>query len=60
MLAIAITPAAAFFQRQTGLRTVQGLDLALLVAAQHNGVLGRREIEAHDVVELLNEMLVVG
>ena len=34
---------------------VEGLDLALLVDAQHDGLVGRVEVEAHDVGQLLGE-----
>lgn len=45
-------------QRQDGLGAVQGLDLGLLVHAEHQGVLGRIEVEAHHVPQLLLEILV--
>ena len=38
--------AASLLQRQRGLSPVQGLNLALLVHAEHDGLLGRIEIEA--------------
>jgi hypothetical protein len=38
-------------QRQQGLSTVQCLDLALLIDAQHQRVLGWHEIERDDIVE---------
>ena len=40
---------------QEGLGALQGLGLALLVDAQHQGMVGRVEIEAHDVADLLDE-----
>src|SRR5271154_4441853 len=39
---------------------IQRLNLALLVAAQHQRVLGRVQVQTDDVVELLDETLVVG
>jgi len=45
----------AGLERQAGLGAVQCLDLALLVHAQHHGLLGRVEVQAHDVDELLLE-----
>jgi len=42
-------------QRQQWLRAVEGLDLALLVDAQHESALGRAEVEADDVAHLLDE-----
>ncbi len=47
---------ASLLQRQTGLSTVQCLHLALLIAAEHQGMLGGREIQADDVFELFNEL----
>ena len=47
---------AALLHRQTRLRAVKRLYLALLIAAQHQGVLGRGRIQANDVFELLDEL----
>ena len=41
--------------RQQGLRPVQRLNLRLLVHAQHQGFVGRIQIEADNVPDLLNE-----
>ena len=49
---------ATLLDWQTRLRTVQRLHLALLVAAQHQRVLGRGDVQAHDVFELLDELRV--
>jgi hypothetical protein len=38
-------------QRQTRLRTAQGLNLTLLIAAQHQRLVGWIEIESDDVPE---------
>jgi len=38
-------------QRQSGLGAFESLSLALFIAAEHQGLLGRVEIEAHDVPE---------
>lgn len=46
----------SLLDRQARLRAVQGLDLALLVAAQHQGVLRGRHVEADDVLQFLDEM----
>ena len=46
---------AAPFQWQPRLSTVQGLDLALLVEGENDGVVGRIEVHAHHVVELLDQ-----
>jgi hypothetical protein len=40
------------------LRAIQHPHLALLVAAQHEGVLGRGHVEGHDVLELVDELRV--
>ena len=45
-------------QRQPGLCAVQRLHLALLVAAQHQRMLGRGHVQPHDVFELLDELRV--
>ena len=50
--------AAAFFQRQTGLSAIQRLNLALFIDTEHDGVLGRIEIDPHHVEELFNELRV--
>ena len=51
-------PAAPFLHRKTGLRPVEGLDLTLLVNAQNKGLVRRIEIQADNVAELLNEVLI--
>ena len=48
--------AASALQRQAGLSTVESLNLALLVGAQHQGVLWRIEVQADDVFQLLREL----
>ena len=40
---------ASLLQRQTGLRAVERLYLALLVAAQHERMLGWIQVQTHDV-----------
>ena len=45
-------------QRQQGLSPVQGLNLTFLVYAKHQGLVGRIQVQAHDVVEFLDEPLV--
>ena len=49
---------AAPLHGQRRLRPVECLDLALLVDAQDDGLVGRVEIETHDVDELLGEVRV--
>ncbi len=41
-----------------GLSSVQRLDLALLVDAQHQRLVGRIQVQAHDVAQFLDEPLV--
>ena len=48
----------ARLHRQQRLCTVQRLNLALLVHAQHHGVIGRIHIQAHDVAHFLDQLRV--
>ena len=50
--------AAALLQRQAGLGAVKGLDLALLVHAQHQRVHWRVEIEANHIAQFLDKLRV--
>src|SRR5271156_1350288 len=52
--------AASFLHRQTGLGAIEGLDLALLVETEHDGVGWRIDIETDDLLELLGEFGIVG
>ena len=52
--------AASFLHRQTGLGAIQGLDLALLVEAKHDGVGCRIDIETDPLVELRGGFGIVG
>src|ERR1035438_2571873 len=45
----------AGLHRQAGLRAVERLDLALLVAAEHQGVLGRVQVQPHHIEQLVLE-----
>ena len=47
---------ATILERQTRLRAVERLDLALLVDREHEGVVRRVEIEPDDVLDLLGEI----
>ena len=47
-------------QRQSGLGAFESLSLALFIAAEHQGLLGRVEIEAHDVPEFFLKPKVLG
>src|SRR3972149_8751316 len=47
---------ATWIERQAGLSAVERLDLALLVEAEDQSMLGRIEVEPDDVVELLEEV----
>ena len=49
---------APLLHRQARLSTVERLHLALLVAAQHQRVLGRGHVQPHDVFELLDKVRV--
>jgi hypothetical protein len=52
------TPAT--LHRQSRLRAVERLDLAVLVHGRHEGVLGWVHVETDDVADLLEELRVVG
>ena len=45
-------------KRQPGRRPVQGLPRALLVSAKHPGLVGRMQVQTHDIGKLLDEPLV--
>jgi len=47
---------APFLYRQPRLSPLQGLNLALLVHAQDNGLVRRVEVQSHDIGELLGEV----
>jgi hypothetical protein len=49
---------AALLHRQPGLGAIERLDLALLVDRQHQGLVRRIEVKAHDVLYLLDESTV--
>ena len=51
--------AAPPLQGQAGLGTIQSLNLALLVHAQHQRVLGRIQVQADDVFQFLGKMRIV-
>lgn len=51
-------PATTLLERQARLGAIQGLNLALLVHTEHDGVLGRKQVQAHHVDQFLNEPLV--
>ena len=42
-------------QRQDGLRAVERLNLALLIYAQHQGMIGRVHIQAHNVAHFFDQ-----
>jgi hypothetical protein len=60
LIVVGVGAAAAGLERQTGLCAVEGLDLALFIDAQRHGVLGRSEIDADHVGELLQEARIAG
>ena len=49
----------ALLHRQAGLRSVERLDLALLIDAQHHRLVRRAHVETHDVGNLLLEVRIV-
>ena len=50
----------SLLERQAGLGSVEGLDLAFLVERQDDRVGGRRDIKADDVAELVDELRIIG
>src|ERR1700751_624584 len=50
----------ALLHRQAGLCAIKGLDLAFLVNTKHQGVFRRDEVKTDDILQLLNEMSIVG
>ena len=46
--------------RQDRLGAIERLDLALLIDAQHDGALGRVEVQTDDVADLLHELRILG
>ena len=46
-------------QRQHGLTAVEGLNRRLLIDAQHQGCVGRMEVQPHDVAHLLDEQRIL-
>ncbi len=51
---------AALLERQPGLRSVERLDLALFVDAEHDSVRRRIDVEPDDVAQLADEVRVTG
>src|ERR1700758_5060780 len=51
--------ASTLLYRQSGLRTIQRLDLALLIHRQHQRVLRRVEIKPNDGLQLVCEQRIV-
>jgi hypothetical protein len=52
--------AATALERQSRLRAIQGLDLALFINTEHQGLGGRIQIQPHHVGQLLQEVRVSG
>ena len=50
--------AATLLERQAGLSAIQGLNLTLFIDTEHDGVLGRIEIDPDYVEELFDELCV--
>lgn len=49
----------SLFERQSGLGSVECLNLAFLVERQHNGVRGRIDIEPDNIVQFVGELGIV-
>jgi hypothetical protein len=52
-------PAAALLHRQSRLGAIERLDLRLLIDREHQCVLGRIDIEAHDILHLGGKLRIV-
>ena len=52
--------AAPLLHRQARLGALEGLDLAFLIHTQDNGLIGRVQVQPHDIGELLAEVPVLG
>ena len=52
--------ATPFFERQSRLRAIQGMNLTLSVAGEDLGMRRRIEIETHNVLQLFFKVLVIG
>src|SRR5215216_3512545 len=50
---------ASFLERQSRLRAIEGLHLALLIAAEDDRMLGRMQVEADHILELLHKLRVL-
>ena len=48
------------FHRQSRLGAIQRLDLAFLIDREHDGVVGRIDVQANDLLELGRELRIVG
>jgi hypothetical protein len=59
---VVVSPGAnvSLAQRQAGLGAFEGLTLALFIAAEHQGPIGRIEVETHHVPELFLKLQVLG
>jgi len=55
-----MVPARTFLSGQPGLGSVERLDLALFVDAEHDGVHRRIDVEPDDVAQLAGEVRVLG
>ncbi len=52
--------ATTFLHGQTRLRSFQCLNLAFFINAQHQGFIGRIQVQAHNIVEFFNKPLIFG
>ena len=51
---------ASLFHRQSGLGAVKGLNLALFIDAEHDGMSGRIEVKPGHIAQFINEFGIVG
>ena len=60
LVVVGVGGGSSLLEWQAGLSPVQSLNLAFLIAAQHQCVFWSIEVKAHDVLELAHEVRIVG
>src|SRR5713226_1629315 len=58
LIIVSHRPATALLHGQTRLGSIESLDLALLVNAQHQGFVWRIQVQTHDIGQLLHKVFV--
>jgi len=60
LVIVGVGGSSSLLERQAGLRSIQGLNLTFLIAAQHQCVLWSIEVKTHDVFQFAHEVRIVG